>query len=103
MKKTLLIVIIAIIMTSMAGCSKNLEKGESNIILSQDFGDKQIYDEKLEFTKNTTVMELMQSNLDVKIENEFIDSINGIKSEYSEENKLGWFYYINGNLAQVGP
>jgi len=90
-------------MTSMVGCSENLVEGKSNIILSQDFGDKQIYDQKLDFTKNTTVMELMQSNLDVKIENEFVDSINGIKSEYGEENKLGWFYYINGNLAQVGP
>ncbi|MEJ8554008.1 DUF4430 domain-containing protein [Tepidibacter sp. Z1-5] len=102
MKKTLLVIIIGIIMTSLFGCSENLVEGKCNIILSQDFGDKQIYDEKLEFTKNTTVMELMQSNLDVKIENEFVDSINGIKSEYSEENKLGWFYYINGNLAQVG-
>lgn len=103
MKKTLLIVIIAILMTSVVRCSENLVEGKSNIILSQDFGDKQIYNQKLDFTKNTTVMELMQGNLDVKIENEFVDSINGIKSEYGEENKLGWFYYINGNLAQVGP
>lgn len=103
MKKTLLIGIIAILMTSVVGCSENSIEGKSNIILSQDFGDKQLYDQKLDFTKNTTVMELMQSNLDVKIENEFVDSINGIKSEYSEEKKLGWFYYINGNLAQVAP
>ncbi|CAH2215048.1 DUF4430 domain-containing protein [Tepidibacter aestuarii] len=103
MKKTLLLIIILILMTSMVGCSKDLETGKSNMILTQDFGNEKIYDEELNFTKDTTVMELMQSSLDVKIENGFIDSINGIETEYSEESKQGWFYYINGNLAQVGP
>lgn len=103
MKKTLLLVIVLIFMTSTIGCSKDLETEESNIILSRDFGYKKVYDQNLNFTKGTTVMELMKNNLDVQIENGFIDSINGIKSKYSEENKLGWFYYINGNLAQVGP
>ncbi|SHK22688.1 DUF4430 domain-containing protein [Tepidibacter formicigenes] len=109
MKKVFIFFIAIILTFSLIGCSDTSVSGNENInlIVSKDFGNEQIYDEELGFKKDTSVMEVMEENLEIETAygGGFISSINGIKSGFTgskNKKKLDWFYYVNGNLAQVG-
>lgn len=105
MRKIFLFFISIILTFSLIGCSDNNVSQEKNVnlIVSKDFGNKEMYNEELGFEKDSSVMEIMEENLELKLEKGFINSINGLKAEFNNKKKLGWFYYVNGNLAQVGP
>lgn len=109
MKKVGLFFISIIMIFSIVGCS-NIEVSKNqnvNLIISKDFGSEEVYDEELEIKKDTSVMEIMEENLEIETAygGGFINSINGIKSGFTDskdKKKVDWFYYVNGNLSQVG-
>ncbi|WFD10711.1 DUF4430 domain-containing protein [Tepidibacter hydrothermalis] len=105
MRKIFLFFISIILTFSLIGCSdKNVSQNEKvNLIVSKGFGNVQVYNEELGFEKDSSVIEIMEENLELKLEKGFTNSINGLKAESNNKKKLGWFYYVNGNLAQVGP
>jgi hypothetical protein len=109
-KITIFFLIIILIFT---GCKKSieiktLESGTKVcLIVTKDFGNKVLYNKVLPYIQDQSVMELMNENLEIKTayNGGFINSINGLKSGYTETNskiKSDWFYYINGFLSQVG-
>jgi len=109
MKKMISFFISVIIIFSLAGCSdKSISQDEKvNLIVSKNFANEQIYNEELDFAKDTSIMEIMEENLEIEkaYGGGFVNSINGLKSGFTDskdKKKLDWFYYINGNLAQVG-
>ncbi len=109
MKKVLIFCISIILTFSLIGCSDtDVSQNEKvNMIISKDFGNEEVYSKELDFTKDTSVMEVMEENLEIETAHGggFISSINGLKSGFigsKDKKKLDWFYYINGNLAQVG-
>ncbi|MCT4507361.1 MAG: DUF4430 domain-containing protein [Tepidibacter sp.] len=108
--KRIFIFFISIILTfSLIGCGgTSISQNEKvNLIVSKNFANEQIYNEQLDFVKDTSVMEIMEEHLEIEkaYGGGFVNSINGLKSGFTDskdKKKLDWFYYINGNLAQVG-
>lgn len=109
MKKTKLLIIFIIIIILSVGCANDEIVGEENvsILVSKDFGNKNIKDKKIKISEDTNVMELMEENFEVETAygGGFINAIGGLKSGFTDKkskNKLDWFYYVNGILADIG-
>lgn len=82
--------------------------GEVNLWVTKDFGGKEIYGETLAIAPGQTVMSLLQGNLDIETEygGGFVNTIAGLASGYttvgSEQQRVDWFYYVNGITSNLG-
>ncbi|MBF8982536.1 DUF4430 domain-containing protein [Lutibacter sp. B2] len=91
------------------GCNQqdSVETGKVNVIISKDFGNKELSKKNVDFSKDLSVMEVMEENFKVETAygGGFINAIDGLKSGFTgvkDKKKKDWFYYVNGILAQVG-
>lgn len=113
MKKLLLIV--TAIMMLLAGCGTNETKKSADqpkteenkreqvtVQITKNNGKEKVTEKKVEITDETTVMDVMKENFEIKTEYEdaFITSIEGI--EGSQQDKTSWFISVNGEEAMKG-
>lgn len=68
------------------------------LVVSQDFGKTIILSQKIEINDKTSVIDALKkvAVVETKYGEGFIDSIDGLKSEFGSGKKLDWFYYVNG-------
>ena len=108
LKKTKLVCFILVSILLISCSSKgNNELIEAKIIVTKDFSNEILSEENINFAKGLTVMEILETNLDIKTEygGSFVNSINGLESGYTNKKdkiKQDWFYYVNGILTNVG-
>ncbi|QXM05264.1 DUF4430 domain-containing protein [Crassaminicella indica] len=109
MKKFLLIFLMLAIVCTFSGCGEkvNVEDGKAHVIVSRDFGNERLSEKDVNFSKDATVMEIMEENFDIETAygGGFINGIDGLKSEFTgmkDKKKIDWFYYVNGILSEVG-
>ncbi|SHH23137.1 DUF4430 domain-containing protein [Tepidibacter thalassicus] len=109
MRKLSVFFICIILMFSLIGCKDESVSSNQkvNLIVSKHFGNEEVYNQELDFKNDSSIMEIMEENLDIETAygGGFVSSINGIKSGFTgskNKKKLDWFYYVNGNLAQIG-
>ncbi len=110
MRKIVSVLIIMIVTLGLVGCEQNEvseTSGNIDIIISKDFANEKIESASLKHIKNYSVMDYMQENFQIETAygGGFVNAINGIKSGFTDKKKkekLDWFYYINGRLADIG-
>ncbi|MBO8159873.1 DUF4430 domain-containing protein [Thermosyntropha sp.] len=114
MKRRLTVLgLILILLLSVAGCMEWKDKPadgtkslRARLIVTQDFGNKVLYDKEVEFDEENSVMEILKENLEVETAygGGFVSAINGIKSagDLNSGVRKDWFYYVNGICSDVG-
>ncbi|MCT4604659.1 MAG: DUF4430 domain-containing protein [Marinisporobacter sp.] len=110
MKKILLFLLTLAMMCTFIGCGQEASaKNEKvEVIVSRDFGNDTLSKKDVDFSKDISVMEVMEKDFDIETAygGGFINGINGLKSEFTglkNKKKVDWFYYVNGILSEVGP
>jgi ABC-type uncharacterized transport system ATPase subunit len=85
-----------------ASATQQEEKQEVTIQVevSKNNGEEMLADKEVSVPEETTLMEAMKQNFDVKESEGFINSIEGIKG--NQEKKMAWMFTINGEEAMVG-
>jgi len=79
------------------------KKQEAKVEIKILKGDDDLVKEKsIAIEKDDILMDVLKENFEIKEEKGFITSIEGIQPEKGEENKIGWMYYVNDEMAQVG-
>ncbi|NLK72020.1 MAG: DUF4430 domain-containing protein [Clostridiales bacterium] len=108
MKRLKWIIVALMLLISMTACNgeDNTGKKDVEIIISKDFGNEILSINKHE-SKGDTVLDVMQANYEVETAygGSFINGIDGIVSGFTgkkNREKVDWFYYVNGILAQIG-
>ncbi|MDO8537816.1 MAG: DUF4430 domain-containing protein [archaeon] len=68
------------------------------LVVSKNFGNEILLKEKIEIEEKTSALDTLKSaaSVQTKYGEGFVDSINGISSEFSSGKKLDWFFFING-------
>ena len=75
------------------------------VIVSQNFGNKLVLDELARISDSANALDALQkvATVETKYGGGFVEAINGIRSQYSENKVNGdWFFYVNGISANVG-
>ncbi|ATW27578.1 DUF4430 domain-containing protein [Candidatus Formimonas warabiya] len=85
---------------------KEEEKNLVTLKVTRDFGVQPIFEKKITFQKEDTILDLLQDNLDIETDWDggFIKGINGLVSDKGglSGKRTDWFYYVNGVCADVG-
>lgn len=109
MKKILLIFIAVLSLINLAGCQGNLENSseQAEIIVSKDFGKEVLSERLVDTQEGATLLDIMEENFLVETAygGSFVNSIDGLESGFTgkkNHEKLDWFFYVNGILAQIG-
>lgn len=104
-----LIFAIFLLVSCGADTGLNRENSEQKIklLVTSDFGRKEILALELDYEPNITVMDLLlKAQLEVKAgySGSFVDGINGLvtKGAGPTGERLDWFYFVNGIFADVG-
>ena len=107
--KLKIIAVVLIVFSLLSGCSNNASdssESEVTLLITRDFGNEVIFSADVTIKKDATVIDVMEENITVetKYNGSFINSINGLESNYAgnAKEKFDWFYYINGVCADVG-
>lgn len=80
-------------------------KDKVTVIVTQDFGKQLVLEQEVEIGTDTNAMAALQMVADVETKyGGFVNSINGISSEYGglSHTKKDWFFYINGIASNLG-
>lgn len=99
---------IVLLLVGCSNASKELDTSDRNIeekihisiALSKNHGLEAIEEKSITTNKNSNLMEIMQENFEIEEDNGFIQSINGLATDYDAET--GWIYYVNDEMAIVG-
>ena len=109
MKRAMLFLVSMLIVFSLTCCGQKavVEDNTTEIIISKDFGNEQVLRKTTSFEENDSVLDVMKENFEIETAygGGFVNSINGLKSGFTgvgSKQKLDWFYYVNGTLAQIG-
>lgn len=76
---------------------------EISLLVTRDFGQGLIFNQRIAFGENDSLLNLMEEHLDIATSygGSFISGINGIKMT-SGAKKSDWFFYINGIASHSG-
>nr|WP_239565182.1 DUF4430 domain-containing protein [Brevibacillus fulvus] len=83
---------------------KQPEQPIAHLWITRDFGASTLLDEQVPIGQAETVSDLLQDTVDeveTSYNGSFVQSIMGIGSTGSGEQKQDWFYYVNGKAAEV--
>ncbi|MGI6488077.1 MAG: DUF4430 domain-containing protein [Syntrophomonadaceae bacterium] len=74
------------------------------LLVTQNYGQRILFDQKVKLDCQATVMDIMQSHLQVESgPGGYVNAINGVKAgEGKTGGRSDWMYYINGICANVG-
>ncbi|KGP70922.1 DUF4430 domain-containing protein [Pontibacillus yanchengensis] len=72
------------------------------VTISKNNGEETIEEKELSIEEGQTVFEVMDENFELETDNSggFITAVEGVKAK--EEDKMAWFYTVNGKEAEVG-
>lgn len=114
-KMAFIAVLALLFIVPLAGCSaKTTPPASGNtadnptvtIVITRDFGRELIVEQEISINPGTSAMDALQTvaSVGTKYGGGFIDSINGISSEYggSGNTQRDWFFYVNGISSNVG-
>ncbi|WP_152621685.1 DUF4430 domain-containing protein, partial [Bradyrhizobium japonicum] len=94
---------------TMPQLEKAPEKPYVRLWVTRDFGTKTMQETVVPIEPNDTVMDVLKRSVgEVKTSygGGFVDSIDGLSTGYksgdANSKKLDWFYYVNGQIAEVG-
>ncbi len=99
-----ILVIASLLIVALVGCQSQPSKEiKVKVIVTQDFGNKIMLDKSVRLASGSNAMLALGkvATVEKKYGGGFIQSINGVKSQYPEINK-GWFFYVNGMSANIG-
>lgn len=102
-KKGLVLVILAMFALFLFGCTKEEGSGEFTLIV-ENLAGEEIVNDTISFTKDDTLLELLQAHEETKVKGEessfgfYISEVAGIKSDSTNY----WSIEINGEYALVG-
>ncbi len=109
LKMKFLLCILALLL--IGGCSSapvSEPGGEVRLWVTRDFGSTEIYAQTIAAAPGQTVMSLLQDHLEVETGygGGFVNAIGGLASGYTtggnEQQRLDWFYYVNGVISSLG-
>ncbi len=75
------------------------------VVVTTDFGRELVLAQKIEIEADTSAMAALQMAAEVttKYGGGYVESINGVSSEYPEaDKKKDWFFYVNGVASNLG-
>jgi hypothetical protein len=104
---------IAVVVAFFAvrGCAfmpwnRDAETVAVRLTVTRDLGSEVLRDENIEVRKGSSAMKALQAVAEVETSygGGFIYAVDGLVSGYDGEDssKTDWFYYINGQMAEVG-
>jgi len=119
MLKKILSIGLILLIACVCGCSAQpptVEIGEpadgepssakATVIVTRDFGKELILEQEIEIEPGTSALHVLQMAADVETNygGGFVNSINGISSEYegTSNSQRDWFFYINGVSSNIG-
>ncbi|MYL55094.1 DUF4430 domain-containing protein [Pontibacillus yanchengensis] len=72
------------------------------VTISKNNGEETIEEKELSIEAGQTVFEIMDENFKLETDKSggFITAVEGVKAK--EEDKMAWFYSVNGKEAEVG-
>lgn len=96
--------VLAVSACTSAPSAKENRQIMVRVVVTENFGQKLIFDKLLEVSSGSSAMETLRKVAEVKTEygGGFVDAINGIRSGFSGGTTRDWFVYINGILANTG-
>lgn len=109
-KNMKMFVIMLAIILAVIGCTNNnddINTNKSNteefdviVSLTKDHGATILEEKTITTERDNNLMGIMEENFEIKEENGFIQSINGLATDLDAET--GWIYYVNNEMAIVG-
>jgi len=114
MKKSVRVFLILLVGLLLfgSGCAvnneeKNTSKGKIELIISENFGDKEIFHREVDYKKNISVMDILLDsglNIETGYGGGYITGIDGLTVGTGGMSgvRKDWFYYVNGIFADVG-
>lgn len=105
------VILVAVAFFAVRGCAFmpwNNSRAEMSlrITLTRDFGTEVLKDESIKINRGANAMQALQEVAEVETSygGGFIHSVDGQASGYGGEGsrEMDWFYYINGQMAEVG-
>lgn len=78
----------------------NVEEIEVTLTLSKDHATEILEEKSVKTNKDSDLMTIMKEHFEIEENNGFIESINGLATDYDAER--GWIFYINDEMAIVG-
>lgn len=79
------------------------------LLITRDYGNQEILKKTVPQQQGDTVMDLLKRHGEEMKTNDngsFVESIGGLASTYKPEDstskKLGWFFYVNGMMSDIG-
>ncbi|WP_181349977.1 DUF4430 domain-containing protein [Thalassobacillus sp. CUG 92003] len=76
------------------------EEVNVTVNITQNNGEETVAEEELTVEEGAVLMDVMKNNFDIKEEDGFITSIEGVSAEEGEQK--AWMYTINGEEASTG-
>jgi hypothetical protein len=104
-------VAIVVAFFAVRGCAfmpwnRDAETVGVRLTVTRDFGGEVLRDESIEVREGSSAMQALQEVAEVETSygGGFIYAVDGLISGYDGEDsrKMDWFYYINGQMAEVG-
>ncbi|MBY6035652.1 DUF4430 domain-containing protein [Fictibacillus nanhaiensis] len=82
--------------------SEESKKQQVTVHITKDNGNEKVTEKKVDITEETTVMDVMKNNFEIKTQydDSFISSIDGVAG--NEQDKTSWFFSVNGEEAMKG-
>jgi Domain of unknown function (DUF4430) len=85
------------------------EQSIATIRISKDFGHETVHFAQVPVKEGDTVMDILKNSgttITTSYNGGFVESIAGIASQFrsgdATSKKVDWFYYVNGQMAEVG-
>lgn len=104
----IVILVLAVSLAAVRGClffrDDGVREKEARIVVTVDFGNELLYDEKVLFSFGESAMDVIGRHLHLETSygGGFIEGIDGISSDFGMGILRDWFFYVNGVLAPEG-
>lgn len=110
-RRALPLILVLLLAAIVAGCpapppvAGSDKPATATVVVTKDFGKELILAEEIELKEGTDAMTALQAvaEVETKYGGGFVQAINGLSSEYKEDNKKrDWLYFINGISLSLG-
>ena len=99
--------LVALVLTGLAGCGPGAGPGDGQVSLTvtRDFGSQELISKSVEgLPESETVMRLLgaEAKLTTRYGGGFVQSVDGLKGGTRDGRPVDWFFFVNGREAPKG-